>query len=92
MSVRADTPMFDLSDEWSFRDTGCSIAPSCLNCPLDVCIEDDPLQFQREEKAKRDADIRRRRRAGEMVMVIAVSVGVSKRTVYRAVQRAEASA
>jgi hypothetical protein len=33
----------DLPPEFcSYRDEGCELAPSCLNCPLPRCVEDLP--------------------------------------------------
>lgn len=44
----ADDP---LPEDAIYRDEGCAIAPSCLRCPLDVCVydrEDSPARRGRE--------------------------------------------
>ncbi len=70
-----------------YRDTGCPASPKCLTCPLPVCIEDMPLA---EQRAVRNADIRRMRRRGTSVAKIAARHGVELRTVYRVTSKQKA--
>lgn len=39
-----------------YQDRGCQYSPSCLTCKLEVCIEDDPLQFIKLEWAQRNTE------------------------------------
>jgi len=73
-----------LPDEIEWRDQGCELFPSCLNCPLPKCVEDEPRGQQRlrmEARKRRMAELRRR---GQSVKEIAGLFGVSRRTVQRA--------
>ena len=78
----------DLPPEYCrYQDDGCEFADSCLNCPLPVCVHDEPGGRQR---------LRKRRRAEEMaglfttggkgVKELAEIFGVSRRTVQRALK------
>ena len=71
----------------SYRDTGCELAPSCLECPLEVCKYDDPNWGKRNLKARRNEEIVNMRAAGMTVVQIAAKVNTSERTVYRVIQR-----
>jgi DNA-binding NarL/FixJ family response regulator len=76
-----------LPDEIEWRDQGCELSPSCLNCPLPKCVEEEPRGQQRlrmEARKRRMAELRRR---GQSVKEIAGLFGVSKRTVQRALRR-----
>jgi len=73
-----------LPDEINWRDEGCELFPSCLNCPLPKCVEDEPRGQQRlrmETRKRRMVELRRR---GQSVTEIAGFFGVSRRTVERA--------
>ena len=70
--------------ETIYKDTGCHLHPSCLNCPRPRCIYDtvpddaeDPLRWTTQQ------EIARRLAAGEPTVHIAAQVGVSTRTVDR---------
>ena len=71
----------------SYRDTGCELASSCLECPLAICKYDDPHWGKRNLKARRNEDIVNMRAAGMSVAQIAAEVNTSERTVYRVIQR-----
>ena len=64
-----------------YPDTGCEVAPSCLSCPLEVCIHDShgqaKVRLRDTRIVKMDGTDRE----------IADTVGVSVRTVYRARKR-----
>jgi AraC-like DNA-binding protein len=73
-----------LPDEIEWRDQGCEFFPSCLNCPLPRCVEDEPRGQQRLRMAARKRRIVELRRRGKSVKEIAQLFGVSRRTVQRA--------
>ncbi len=71
----------------TYRDTGCEMASSCLDCPLALCKYDDPTWGQRRDLTVRDDEIIRLHELGIRVQEIAGRIGVSSRTVYRVLQR-----
>ncbi len=74
-----------------YSDHGCSYAPSCLNCPFDVCRYDRGFAGNRVSKAisrlDRDRQIISMRARGMQVEHIAAACGVSGRTVARILSR-----
>ena len=81
--VRADT----LPENSNYRDDGCDISRSCLNCPLPICKYDDPDYLRRTARSARDrAILDVRRREALSVPVLAARFGVSTRTVHRVLQ------
>ncbi len=78
----------DLPPEFChYRDEGCDLAASCLNCPFPECVDDLPGGRQRWLKRKRDTEINRLftvegKAAGEL----ARTFGISLRTVQRALK------
>ena len=75
-----------LPDDINWRDGGCEFFPSCLNCPLPKCVEDEPRGQQRLRMAARKRRMMELRRRGKSVKDIAGLFGVSKRTVQRALK------
>jgi hypothetical protein len=75
-----------LPDDINWRDRGCEFFPSCLNCPLPKCVEDEPRGQQRLKMAARQRIMTELRRTGKSVREIAGLFGVSKRTVQRALE------
>jgi DNA-binding CsgD family transcriptional regulator len=75
-----------LPDEVEWRDQGCEFFPSCLNCPLPKCVEDEPRGQQRLRMAARKRRMEDLRRMGKSVKEIAGLFGVSRRTVQRALE------
>ena len=75
-----------LPDEIEWRDEGCEFFPSCLNCPLPKCVEDEPRGQQRLRMAARKRRMAELRRRGKSVKEIAELFGVSRRTVQRALK------
>jgi len=47
-----------LPEHTAYRDTGCHVAPSCLRCPLAVCIFDHHPQPRRHARQARDHRLR----------------------------------
>jgi len=79
--------VFDLLPEQvDWRDEGCEIHPSCLNCPLPRCIEEEVRGKQRLKTVLRARRIAQLRRSGKSVKEIADIFGVSQRTVQRALR------
>jgi len=67
-----------------YKDTGCSEAPSCLSCPLEMCVLDRPQNWESEERREK---IRKLWGAGDTtVKAIAGDLGISTRTVHRALE------
>jgi AraC-like DNA-binding protein len=77
-----------LPEDCHYRDEGCVVAPSCLNCPLPVCIYDIPRGKQRHFKEIRDQEIKRLfHQESKSTEEIAQIFGVSERTVQRALKQ-----
>ena len=76
-----------LPENTAYRDTGCDLAPSCLECPLALCKYDDPNRARRSRTVMRDTEIMRLFAEGLKVSAIALEVKISTRTVYRIIQR-----
>jgi len=82
--VRADT----LPENINYRDDGCEVSLSCLDCPLPICKFDDPGWLQRESRQSRDAAmISARRTECLSVAEIADRFEVSTRTVHRVLKQ-----
>ncbi len=76
-----------LPENYDYTDTGCDLAPSCLECPLALCKYDDPNWGRRNQTVMRDQEIVRLRGQGLKVSQIAKIVKTSERTVYRVALR-----
>ena len=82
------TPQLDLPPEYCrYRDEGCDLASSCLNCPFPKCVYDQPRGRQRWLKRWRDREIVRLfNTEGKRVKELALMFGLSQRTVQRALK------
>jgi hypothetical protein len=80
-----------LPDEIDWRDEGCEVFPSCLNCPLPRCVEEEPRGQQRLRLAARNRRMVELRQSGKSVRDIAGLFGVSQRTVERALKQSKKS-
>ena len=78
----------DLLPEYChYRDGGCDLADSCLNCPFPKCIYDEPGGKQHWLKKLRDREIARLFSSeGKGVREIALMFDVSQRTIQRALR------
>ena len=76
-----------LPENTVYRDTGCDLAPSCLECPLALCKYDDPNSERVDRNVMRDTAIVKLFASGLKVSEIASRVNISDRTVYRVIQR-----
>lgn len=77
-----------LPEHCRYRDEGCEFADSCLNCPFPQCIYEQTRGRQQWLKALRDREmVRRFTTGGKGVKELALSFGVSQRTVQRALKK-----
>lgn len=78
-----------LPEHYSYKDDGCGVSSSCLNCPLPQCKYDDPVGYYQGLRQDRDSLVldvwRREPRIG--VPELARRFGLSQRTVYRILRR-----
>lgn len=81
----------DLPPEFChYRDEGCELADSCLNCPFPQCLYEQPRGKQRWLKKARDREIVRLFQSkGKSVKELAQVFGVSERTIQRALKRSQ---
>jgi len=78
-----------LPDYSEYRDEGCDLAPSCLQCNLPRCRLDIQSEGRRGTKALRDIEILRQHKLEKKsVPELARSYGVTVRTIYRIIRRA----
>ena len=83
-SVRLDA----LPENVRYRDEGCDLSPSCLNCRLPICRYDHPVGTRRLRTLGRDQEIvRLRRRERLPIDALARRFHVSRRTVFRILRR-----
>ena len=88
---RRHEPMIDaLPELFSYRDTGCEVSPSCLQCPLPQCKYDDPIWYQRYRRQGRDHQVwQLYLNEGATVFDLAQRFGISPRTIHRVLSRPE---
>jgi hypothetical protein len=80
-----------LPENVRYRDEGCDLSPSCLNCRLPVCRYDCPSSTRRLRTLDRDREIVRLRRRDRLpVDVLAGRFHVSRRTIFRILHRCSA--
>ena len=89
MELEMSQDGLDLPPEYChYRDEGCDLADSCLNCPLPRCIYDQAGGKQRWLKRSRDREIMRLAGIqGKGVKELAMMFRLSQRTVQRALKR-----
>ena len=92
-SERNITDAPDLPPEYCrYKDDGCELAKSCLNCPFPRCVYDEPRGKQRWRKQIRDREIQRLFDQGTGTRELGVIFGLSRRTIQRAVENTGKSA
>ncbi len=74
-----------------YRDEGCALYPSCLRCPFPRCLDDEPRGRQRFSISQRREQMERMHSEGKTTLEMARILGVSRRTVQRALQTEEAA-
>ena len=70
----------DVMEGQEYKDEGCHLAPSCLNCPFPACYLDKKMRKNRKDDTGRAEVLRTMHLTHEKA---AVELGVSLRTVYR---------
>ncbi len=87
-----DTIQDLLPEHVGYKDEGCDLANSCLNCPYEECIYERPGGKRHWIKKERSAEmIRLHTMEGKAVKELAAIYGVSKRTVQRALKFARSA-
>jgi hypothetical protein len=81
--VRADA----LPEFTRYHDDGCDVSPSCLTCPLPRCRYEQPGGLRVLFNEARDDDIIELRARGASAAELAGRFGVSRRTVFRVLER-----
>ena len=78
----------DLPPEYCrYRDNGCDLADSCLNCPFSKCIYEETGGRRRWLKGLRDKEMARLfSTEGKGIKELALIFGLSQRTVQRALK------
>jgi len=79
--VRADS----LPEFTRYRDDGCDVSASCLDCPLPRCRYEEPGGLRALLNEQRDRQILQLRLKGMPVDQLAGRFGVSRRTVFRVI-------
>jgi hypothetical protein len=79
-----------LPEHTQYTDSGCSLHPSCLTCPLLRCRYDEPGGARRLLSGERDRSIRALQRDRVPINSIAARFGISRRTVFRVLARQRA--
>ena len=86
---RFDETGLDLPPEYcNYPDEGCEFSESCLNCPLPLCVYEEPRGKQRLIKETRNSKIvgmyiHEGKSTGELAELF----GVSQRTVQRTLKK-----
>lgn len=73
-------------EEAGYKDTGCELEPSCLNCQRPFCKDDKPYMVSSQRKAARNKEINQLFATGKSRRAIADELKVSLRTVHRALK------
>ncbi len=89
MSEQTSDIELDLPPEYChYRDNGCDLADSCLNCPLPKCIYEEHGGRWHWLKGLRDREMARLfSTEGKGIKELALIFAVSQRTVQRALKR-----
>jgi hypothetical protein len=81
-----------LPEHIGYRDEGCDLADSCLNCPYEECIYDEPGGKRLWKKKARSTEvIRLHTEEGKTIKELSDMYGVSKRTIQRSLKFARSS-
>ena len=68
-----------------YKDDGCNISPTCLDCPLPRCRYEEPGGLRSLLNEHRDRQIIQLRLKGVPVDALADHFGISRRTVFRVI-------
>ena len=72
-----------LPEEFPYKDKGCELFPSCLECPFPNCFREEPWGKERFLKSRRARRMLELKQKGKSVREIARIFEVSPRTVQR---------
>ena len=88
MIEQSNSVELDLPPEYChYRDDGCDLADSCLNCPFPKCIYEETGGRRRWLKGLRDREmVKLFNTEGKGIKELALIFGVSRRTVQRALK------
>jgi hypothetical protein len=85
---RHEPSMDALPEQMTYKDTGCEVAPFCLQCPLPQCKYDDPIWYQHYRRRGRDHLILAVHESdGATVFELAQRFHLSPRTIHRTLRR-----
>ena len=80
----------DLRPEYcQYRDEGCKVSGSCLQCPLTQCIFDKPRGQHRMLKTVRDRQMIALFHQGKSTTELAKRFGVTRRTIQRVLKNSK---
>ena len=77
-----------LPEHVRYRDEGCDLFPSCLNCPLPHCRYDGAERRQVAKELRNEVVVRLHNE-GNTIRELAGRYRVSARTIYRIVRRSD---
>ena len=76
-----------LPEHSSYTDTGCELSPTCLRCPLPICVYEQPQAAFGYRLRERDQLIFERRAQGAGIATLCIEFSISRRTVFRVLAR-----
>lgn len=80
MTTTKEAPVIDHPDK------GCELHPSCLDCPMPVCVEEIPCGKRNLLKFRRALQIIKLRQQGTPIRALCEQFRVSRSTVERALK------
>ena len=80
--VRSDT----LPENTNYKDNGCDISQSCLNCHLTLCKYDDDKFSVGKNKLNRDKEIYKLNSEGKSITDLSKKYNLSIRTIQRSIK------
>ena len=71
-----------------YKDEGCELAPSCLECPREKCVFDEPGETSAARRRRqRNEEIKARWKRGDLPADLAKEYRVNRRTIERILTR-----
>ena len=80
--VRSDT----LPENTNYKDNGCDISQSCLDCHLTLCKYDDDNYSPGKNKLNRDKEIYQLNSEGKSIIDLSKKYNLSIRTIQRSIK------
>lgn len=81
MRTRNRVDQSDLPEFVHYRDEGCKWWPSCLECPYEKCVLDEPIKTRM--KQQRNEEIKRKAKEGMVETDLSKEYSLSLRTIQR---------